>query len=109
MQKEKVIIIGSGPAGLTAGLYTARANLNPLIITGNEMGGQVAISNEVENYPAFPEETTGPELVDLMRRQAEKFGARSDIDEVIEVDFSKGSPFYLKTHGGGIPGRCRHH
>jgi thioredoxin reductase len=99
MQKEKIIIIGSGPAGLTAGLYTARASLNPLIISGNEIGGQVAITNEVENYPAFPEGATGPELVDLMRRQAEKFGARSEIDEVIEVDFTKGSPFYLKTHG----------
>ena len=97
---EVLLRIGSGPAGLTAGLCTAHANLNPLIVTGNEMGGQVAISNEVENYPAFPEGTTGPELVDLMRRQAEKFGARSEIDEVIEVDFSKGSPFYLKTHGG---------
>jgi len=99
MQKEKVIIIGSGPAGLTAGLYAARASLNPLIITGNEMGGQVSITNEVENYPAFPEGTTGPELVDLMRRQAEKFGARTQIDEVVEVDVTQRTPFYLKTHG----------
>ena len=99
MQKEKIIIIGSGPAGLTAGLYAARANLEPLIISGNEIGGQVSITNEVENYPAFPEGTTGPELVDLMRRQAEKFGARTEIDEVTEVNFGKGSPFYLKTHG----------
>jgi thioredoxin reductase (NADPH) len=99
MLREKVIIIGSGPAGLTAGLYTARADLNPLIISGNEIGGQVSMTNEVENYPAFPEGATGPQLVDLMRRQAEKFGARSEIDEVIEVDFTQGSPFYLKTHG----------
>jgi thioredoxin reductase (NADPH) len=98
MQKEKIIIIGSGPAGLTAGLYAARANLEPLIISGNEIGGQVSITNEVENYPAFPEGTTGPELVDLMRRQAEKFGAHTEIDEVTEVLFSKGSPFHLKTH-----------
>ncbi len=98
MQKEKIIILGSGPAGLTAGLYAARANLEPLIITGNEIGGQVSITNEVENYPAFPEGTTGPELVDLMRRQAEKFGARTQIDEVIEVDLTPGSPFHLRTH-----------
>jgi thioredoxin reductase (NADPH) len=95
---ENVIIIGSGPAGLTAALYAARANLNPLLITGNEIGGQVAITNEVENYPGFPKGTTGPELVQLMQQQAERFGARIEIDEVIEVDFTKGSPFYLKTN-----------
>jgi thioredoxin reductase (NADPH) len=94
---ENVIVIGSGPAGLTAALYTARANLNPLLITGNEIGGQVAITNEVENYPGFPEGTTGPELVQLMQQQAERFGARTEVDEVIEVDFSQGSPFRLKT------------
>ena len=98
MQKEDVIIIGSGPAGLTAALYAARANLNPLVISGNQLGGQISITNEVENYPGFPDGTTGPELVDHMQRQAEKFGARVLIDEVTEVDFTKGSPFYLKTH-----------
>ena len=95
---ENVVIIGSGPAGLTAALYTARANLNPLLITGNEIGGQVAITNEVENYPGFPEGTTGPELVQLMQKQAERFGARIEIGEVIEVDLTQGSPFRLKTH-----------
>jgi thioredoxin reductase (NADPH) len=94
---ENVIVIGSGPAGLTAALYAARANLNPLLITGNEIGGQVAITNEVENYPGFPEGTTGPELVQLMQKQAERFGTRIEIDEVKEVDFTKGSPFVLKT------------
>ena len=96
--QENVIIVGSGPAGLTAALYAARANLNPLLITGNEIGGQVAITNEVENYPGFPEGTTGPELVQLMQKQAERFGARIEIDEVIKVDLTQNSPFRLKTH-----------
>lgn len=99
MQKEKVIIMGSGPAGLTAALYMARADLAPLIISGNQLGGQISITNEVENYPGFPEGTTGPELVDLMQKHAERFGARVTIDEVTEVDLTQGSPFKLKTHG----------
>lgn len=99
MQKEKVIIIGSGPAGLTAALYTARANLEPLVISGNQLGGQISITSEVENYPGFPEGTTGPELVDMMQKQAERFGARLLIDEVTEANLSDGPPFNLKTHG----------
>jgi thioredoxin reductase (NADPH) len=99
MRQERVIIIGSGPAGLTAALYTARATLNPLCIVGNQLGGQISITAEVENYPGFPEaDLTGPELVDKMYRQAERFGTRFEYDEVIEVDFSKGSPFYIKTN-----------
>jgi len=99
MQKERIIIMGSGPAGLSAAVYAARASLNPLVISGNELGGQVSITYEVENYPGFPEGTTGPELVEAMRRQAEKFGARLEIDEVASVDFTGGSPFTVKTHG----------
>jgi len=96
---EKVIIIGSGPAGYTAGLYTARANLKPLLITGNEIGGQVAITNEVENYPGFPEALTGPELVEKFQEQAEKFGTRIEYDWVSEVDFQQ-HPFVLRTASG---------
>lgn len=98
MQKEKVIIIGSGPAGLTAALYAGRAQLEPVVITGNQVGGQIAITNEVENYPGFPEGTTGPELVQLMQTHAENFGARLVYDEVTEVDLTSGSPFYVKTY-----------
>jgi thioredoxin reductase (NADPH) len=98
MRQEKIVIIGSGPAGLTAALYTARANLNPLVISGNELGGQISITNEVENYPGFPNGATGPELVELMRQQAERFGTRLEIDEVTAVDFVKDPPFFLKTY-----------
>ena len=98
MQKENVIIIGSGPAGLTAALYAARANLNPLVISGNQIGGQIAITNEVENFPGF-DSILGPELTDKMKEQAEKFGARFEIDEITEVDFTRGSPFHLKAYG----------
>ena len=102
MEKERVVIIGSGPAGLTAALYTARAQLNPVVITGMQIGGQIALTAEVENYPGFfnPERTpTGPELVEVMQQQAEHFGTRIEYDEVVEVDFTRGSPFYIKSYG----------
>src|SRR3990170_897329 len=99
MQKEKLAILGSGPAGLTVALYTARAYLDPLVISGNQLGGQVSITYEVENYPGFPQGTTGPEMVELMQKQAEKFGARVLIDEVTEVGLKDGPPFRVKTHG----------
>lgn len=100
MQHEKVIILGSGPAGLTAALYTARANMEPLVFVGRQLGGQVAITHEVENYPGFEEGIGGPELVDKMLKQAERFGAKVDYNEVVEVDFTQGSPFYLKDSAG---------
>ncbi len=97
MNQENLIILGSGPAGLTAALYAARANLKPLLITGDELGGQIAITNEVENYPGF-DSILGPDLTEKMRAQAEKFGTRFEYGQVTEVDFTQGSPFYLKTY-----------
>jgi thioredoxin reductase (NADPH) len=102
---EDVIIIGSGCAGLTAALYTARARLSTLVITGNELGGQIATTTDVENYPGFPEGLTGPELYEHMQKQAERFGARLEFDEVTEVDFRQ-RPFKLKTHGGSFEARA---
>ena len=96
---ENVIIVGSGPAGFTAGLYTARANLNPLLITGNEYGGQVSITYEVENYPGFPESLSGPELVEKMKTQAEKFGCRVEFDYVSEIVTDQ-HPFLVRTANG---------
>lgn len=95
---ENVIIIGSGPTGLTAALYAARANLNPILITGQEFGGQLGTTADVENYPgASKEDLTGPELIDMMREQAERFGTRIEYDEVIEIDFS-GPLHRVKTY-----------
>jgi len=96
---EELIIIGSGPAGLTAAIYAGRAFLNPLIITGNELGGQIATTTDVDNFPAFPEGVTGPDLIEKMQKQAERFGARTVFDTVTEVDF-KHHPFTLKTGNG---------
>ncbi len=96
---EKVIIIGSGPAGCAAAIYTARAQLEPLLIAGPAVGGQVAISNEVGNYPGFPEDTSGLELSQLMLKQAERFGTRVEMDIVTAVDLTT-RPFKVTTYGG---------
>ena len=92
----KTLIIGSGPAGLAAALYTARANLEPLILSGMELGGQVSVTHIVENYPGFPEGIGGPGLVENFQKQAERFGARLEFDSVTEIDFSS-RPFRVKT------------
>ncbi len=91
---EKVVIIGSGPAGLTAALYTSRALLSPLMIEGFEAGGQLMTTTDVENFPGFNEGIMGPELIQLQRKQAEKFGTRFITKNVTKVDFSK-RPFQI--------------
>lgn len=96
--RVKNLIIGSGPAGLSAALYTSRANLEPLILTGMQLGGQVSLTHSIENYPGFPEGISGQELVESFQRQAEHFGAKFIFDVATEIDFSE-RPYRVKTYG----------
>jgi thioredoxin reductase (NADPH) len=97
IQHEKVIILGAGPAGLVAALYAARAELNPLVLTGMELGGQASLTNVIENYPGFPEGIGGSALGELFQHQAEKFGARFEFDSAISVEL-KDKPFIVRTY-----------
>jgi thioredoxin reductase (NADPH) len=97
----KVVIMGSGCAGLTAAIYSARANMQPLVIEGGEAGGQLTITTEVENFPGFPEGVQGPELIRLMKEQAARFGAQFMIGSVTAADLSK-RPFQLTVDGNPV-------
>jgi thioredoxin reductase (NADPH) len=87
-EHQRCVIIGSGPAGYTAAVYAARANLNPVLYTGKEPGGQLMITTDVENYPGYPEGVMGPQMMDDFRNQAERFGTEVRYELIDKVDFT---------------------
>lgn len=98
---KKIVIIGSGPAGLTAAIYVARGNLEPLVVAGRAAGGQLMLTTDVDDFPGFPDGIQGPELMDKLRAQAERFGTRFINEDVISVDLSK-KPFAIKTETSSL-------
>ena len=104
MKQEKLVIVGSGPAGYTAAIYAARANLNPLVLAGTLPGGLLTQTTHVENFPGFPEGVTGFDLVMGMQQQAERFGARIEFDEVVEFELTDGGCQLLKLSSGETVG-----
>src|SRR3954452_11375081 len=98
-QIESVTILGTGPAGLTAAIYAARAAMKPLVVEGEQPGGQLTITSDVENYPGFAEPVMGPELMTAFRKQSERFGTRFVTGNVTKADLSK-RPFTLEFAGG---------
>src|SRR5579885_3195571 len=101
---RNVVIVGSGCAGNTAAVYTARANLKPLVISGHEAGGQLSLTTLVENFPGFPEGIHGPELVENIKKQAQNFGAEYMHGAVIEADLSR-HPFHINVEGEWVQTR----
>lgn len=103
---EQVVIIGAGPAGFTAAIYCARANLKPLVIEGMQTGGQLTTTTDIENFPGFPKGVNGVELMELMRAQSERFGAQIRADEVTKVDFKR-QPFLVNLgQGSSVETKC---
>ena len=100
MERRKVVIVGSGPAGYTAAIYAARANMDPLVFGGVSMGGQLMITSDVENFPGFAEPISGPELMERMEKQVRRLGVKIVNEYVTKVDLKNGSPFYVETTEG---------